>query len=220
MASHKVAIIAGASPGIGAGLVAGYRRRDWAVLASARAIRPSPDPGVLTIAADIAEPAASGRIVEAALERFGRIDTLVNNLSVVIARRFTDYDAADYATVVGHGLTGSFWLTQRVVAELAVRYGGHVVTVAAPPAEDADPAAPAALAALAKGALVALTRSLAAEYSSRGIRVNAVLPGITQAPWPASDVVDGVLFLESARYVTGEILHIDGGRVGGYRDRL
>jgi NAD(P)-dependent dehydrogenase (short-subunit alcohol dehydrogenase family) len=229
--TRKVAIITGASGGIGAGLVAGYRRRDWAVVASARTIKPSPDPSVLVVAADITEPATAGQIIDAALERFGRIDTLVNNAGVIIAKTFTDYTAADYATVVGAGLTGFFWLTQRAVGEMAVRYGGHVVTVGATPDRAADSGAPAVLAALAMGGVVAATRSLAVEYAACGIRINALTAGVIQPRLhPAggygslgrrlpplgragqvSDIVDGVLFLESASYITGEILHIDGG---------
>jgi NAD(P)-dependent dehydrogenase (short-subunit alcohol dehydrogenase family) len=202
----KVAIITGGSQGLGAGLVAGYLGRGWAVVASARTVTPSEDPDVLTVAGDIAEPEAADRVLSAALERFGRIDTLVNSADVVISKPFTEYTAADYAAAVGAGLTGFFWLTQRVIAEMARRYGGHVVNV---PAETADPGTPAALAAVTTGALVAATRSLASEYAPYGIRVNAVLPGIVQV----SDIVDGVLFLESSPFITGEIL-LNGGRCG------
>jgi NAD(P)-dependent dehydrogenase (short-subunit alcohol dehydrogenase family) len=232
----KVAIITGASRGIGAGLVAGYRGRGWAVVASASSIKPSQDPDVLTVAADIADPATAGRIIGAALERFGRIDTLVNNAGVFISKPFADYTATDYATVVGVNLTGFFWLTQRAIAEMASRYGGHVVNITATLAEVADSGTPAVLAALTKGGLAAATRSLAVEYAAYGIRVNAVSPGIIQTPaHPAdsyehlggrlpplgragqvSDVVDGILFLESSPYITGEILHIDGGQIAGH----
>jgi NAD(P)-dependent dehydrogenase (short-subunit alcohol dehydrogenase family) len=240
MTTHKVAIITGASRGIGAGLVAGYRRQDWAVVASARTIRSSQDPDLLTVAADITESATAGRIVEAALNRFGRLDTLVNNAGVCIAKPFTGYTAADYAAVVGVSLTGFFWLTQRAIGEMAVRYGGHVVNVSATVAEVADTGTPDVLAALAQGGLTAATRSLAIEYAALGIRVNAVAPGIIQTPMhPAgssggrggrvpplgragqvSDVVDGVLFLESSPYITGEILHIDGGQIAGHSKPL
>jgi NAD(P)-dependent dehydrogenase (short-subunit alcohol dehydrogenase family) len=237
MTTHKVAIITAASRDIGAGLVTGYRRRDWAVVASGRTIRRSLDPEVLTVPGDIAEPATASRIVDVALERFGRLDTLVNNAGVFISKPFTSYTAADYAAVVGVNLTGFFWLTQRVIGEMAARYGGHVVNVSATLAEVADSGTPAALTALTKGGLAAATRSLAIEYASRGIRVNAVSPGVIQSladpvdgfggRFPplgrvgqVSDVVDGVLFLESSPYITGEILHIDGGQIAGHSEPL
>jgi NAD(P)-dependent dehydrogenase (short-subunit alcohol dehydrogenase family) len=233
---QRVAIITGGSQGIGAGLVAGYRGEGWAVVASARKIKPSDDPAVLTVAGDITEPATADRIIDGALERFGRIDTLINNAGVFISKPFTEYTAADYATVTGVNLTGFFWVTQRAIAEMATRYGGHVVDISATVAEVADSGTPAVLTALTKGGLAAATRSLAIEYASRGIRVNAVSPGVIQTPvHPAasyehlgdrlpplgrvgqvSDVVGGVLFLESSPNITGEILHIDGGQIAGH----
>ena len=232
----KVAVITGASRGIGAGLVAGYRGRGWAVVASALIIEPTEDPGMLAVEGDLTDPASANRVIDSALDRFGRIDTLVNNAGVYISKPFTDYTAADYATVVGVNLAGFFWVTQRVIAEMASRYGGHVVNISASLAEVANSGTPAVLAALTKGGLAAATRSLAVEYASRGIRVNAVSPGIIQTPmYPAdsylglgdrlpplgrvgqvSDVVDGILFLESSPYITGEILHIDGGQTAGH----
>ena len=233
---RRVAIITGGSQGIGAGLVAGYLGRGWAVVANARTIERSTDPDVLTVKGDIAKPATADRIVEGALDRFGRIDTLVNNAGMFVSKRFTDYTAEDYAPITGVNLGGFFWLTQRVIAEMARQYGGHVVNVSATLAEVANSHAPSVLAALTKGGLAAATRSLAVEYASRGIRVNAVSPGIIQTPvYPAdsyeglsdqlpvlgrvgqvSDVVDGILFLESSPYITGEILHIDGGQTAGH----
>jgi NAD(P)-dependent dehydrogenase (short-subunit alcohol dehydrogenase family) len=234
--AQKVAIITGGSQGIGAGLVAAYRRPGWRVVANARAMKPAEDPDVLTVEGDIAEPATADRIVGAALERFGRIDTLVNNAGVYISKPFTDYTAEDYALVIGVNLGGFFWLTQRVIAEMLKRHGGHVVNISATIAEVANSGTPEVLAALTKGALASATRSLAVEYASRGIRVNAVSPGIIQTPVHApesyeglgdklpplgrvgqvSDVVDGILFLEASPYITGEILHIDGGRIAGH----
>jgi NAD(P)-dependent dehydrogenase (short-subunit alcohol dehydrogenase family) len=231
----KVAVITGGSQGAGAGLVAGYRGRGWAVVAAASTITPSQDPGVITVAGDIADPATADQIVGAALERFGRIDTLVNTAGVFISKPFTGYTDADYATAVGVNLAGFFWLTQRAISEMVTRYGGHVVNVSARPAEVADSGTPAVLAALTKGGLLAATRSLAIEYAAYGIRVNAVSAGVIQTPvhlpesydglggrlsplgraGQVSDVVDGVLFLESSPYITGMVLHIDGGQIAG-----
>src|SRR5580693_6536921 len=87
---RRVAIITGGSQGIGASLVAGYLGRGWAVVANARTIRPSADPDVVAVEGDIAKPVTADRIVEGALERFGRIDTLVNNAGMVVSKPFTD----------------------------------------------------------------------------------------------------------------------------------
>ena len=232
----QVAVITGGSQGIGAGLVAGYRARGWSVVANARTITTSQDPEVLTVEGDISQPATAELIIGAALERFGRIDTLINNAGVYLSKPFTDYTAADYALVTSVNLAGFFWLTQRAIAEMLKRHGGHVVNISATIAEVANSAAPAALTALTKGGLAAATRSLAVEYASRGIRVNAVSPGIIQTPvHPAEsyeglgdqlppigrvgqvgDVVDAILFLESSPYITGEVLHIDGGQSAGH----
>jgi NAD(P)-dependent dehydrogenase (short-subunit alcohol dehydrogenase family) len=234
--AQKVAIITGGSQGIGASLVAAYRRQGWAVVATARAMKPAEDPDLLTVDGDITESATADRIVGEALRRFGRIDTLINNAGVYVSKPFTDYTAEDYALVVGVNLTGFFRITQLAVAEMVKRSCGHVVNIAASIAEVANSSAPSVLTALTKGGLASATRSLAVEYAARGIRVNAVSPGIIQTPMhPAdsyeglgdqlpplgrvgqvSDVVDAILFLESSPYITGEILHVDGGQTAGH----
>ena len=233
---RQVAIITGGSQGIGAGLVAAYRRHGWAVVATSRAIKPAGDPAVLTVAGDVSEPATADRIIGGALERFGRVNTLINNAGIFISKPFTDYTADDYAAVVGVNLTGFFWLTQRAIAEMLKRGRGHVVNITTTLVDYASSSAPSALTALTKGGLAAATRSLAVEYASRGIRVNAVSPGIIQTPvhppesyeglgpqlppvghvGQVSDIVNGILFLESSPFITGETLHIDGGQIAGH----
>jgi NAD(P)-dependent dehydrogenase (short-subunit alcohol dehydrogenase family) len=234
--SRKVAIITGGSQGIGAGLVAAYRQRDWAVVATSRTIKPAADPATLTVDGDLAEPATADRIISGALERFGRIDTLINNAGLYISKPFTEYTADDYAAVVGVNLTGFFRLTQLAVAEMLKRGGGHVVNISTTLVDYASSAAPSVLTSLTKGGLASATRSLAIEYASRGIRVNAVSPGIIQTPMHAaesyadlgpqlppvghvgqvSDIVDAILFLEASPFITGEILHVDGGQIAGH----
>ncbi len=233
---RRVAIITGGSQGIGAGLVDGYRQRGWGVVANARTIKPGEDPDVVAVAGDVSEPATAKRIMAAALDRFGQVDTLVNNAGVFMSKPFTDYTAADYALITGVNLAGFFWLTQLAITEMLRHGRGHVVNISATVAARADSGSPSVLTALTKGGLAAATKSLAIEYASRGIRVNAVSPGIIQTPQHSaesyaslgdrmpplgrvgqiSDVVGGILFLESAPYITGEILHVDGGQIAGH----
>jgi NAD(P)-dependent dehydrogenase (short-subunit alcohol dehydrogenase family) len=235
---QKVVIVTGGSQGIGAGVVNAYRRQRWAVVANSVNIAPSEDPDVLTVKGDISEQATADQIISQTLDRFGRVDTLVNNAGVFVSKPFIDYTAEDYALVTGVNLAGFFWLTQRAIGQMLKQRGGHVVNISASIADHADSAEPTALAALTKGGLAAITRSLAVEYASRGIRVNAVAPGIIQTPLHSAesytpealagklpplghvgqvgDVVNGILYLESAPYITGEVLHIDGGRTAGH----
>ncbi|MCX5253496.1 SDR family oxidoreductase [Streptomyces canus] len=233
--SQKVAIITGASQGIGAALVEGYRKLGYAVVAISRTIAPVDDADVLTVQGDLADPATAGRVVEAAVERFGRIDTVVNNAGVFVAKPFTEYTAEDYATVTGVNVAGVFHLTQRAVPHLLAQGGGHIVNVTTSLVDNADSRVPSVLASLTKGGLQSATKSLAIEYATRGIRVNAVSPGTIKTPMhteetheflaalhpvghmgEVSDIVDAVLFLETAPFVTGEILHVDGGMSAGH----
>jgi NAD(P)-dependent dehydrogenase (short-subunit alcohol dehydrogenase family) len=232
--ARKVAIITGASQGIGAGLVAGYRGCGYAVVGTARSIEPSDEPGYVTVAGDIAQPETAQRIVDQALDRFGRIDSLVNNAGIFIGKPFTDYTVDDFDAITAVNLAGFFHITQRVIRQMASQGSGHVVNVSTSLVAHPGSDRPSALAVLTKGGLAAVARSLAIEYASRGIRVNAVSLGVIQTPIhdPASyagmaalhplgrlgqvsDVVDGILYLERATFVTGEILHIDGGQSAG-----
>ncbi|MER6082273.1 SDR family oxidoreductase [Streptomyces sp. NPDC001833] len=232
---QKVAIVTGASQGIGAALVEGYRKLGYAVVATSRTVAPADDADVLTVQGDIADPATAERVVAAAVERFGRIDTVVNNAGIFVAKPFTDYTAADYAAVTGINVAGFFHLTQQAVPHLLAQGGGHVVSVTTSLVDSADARVPSVLASLTKGGLQSATKSLAIEYATRGIRVNAVSPGTIKTPMhPAetheflaalhpvgrmgevSDIVDAVLFLETAPFVTGEILHVDGGMSAGH----
>jgi NAD(P)-dependent dehydrogenase (short-subunit alcohol dehydrogenase family) len=232
----KVVIVTGGSRGIGAGVVAEYRRRGWAVVVASRTVKPTGDPAVLAVDGDLSVPATIDRIITGALESFGRIDTLINNAGVFLSKPFTEYTLDDYARAVGVNLTGFFVMTQRVIDEMLEQgVGGHVVNITTTLADYANSNTPSVLTSLTKGGLVSATRSLAIEYASRGIRVNAVSPGVIQTPeHPAEtyealaglhplgrvgqvgDIVDGILFLESSPFITGEILHIDGGQIAGH----
>ena len=224
----NVAIVTGASHGIGAGLVAGFRGAGYAVVGTSRSIAASDDPDVLAIPGDIAEPRTAERVVEDALARFGRIDRLVNNAGVFIAKPFTDYTLDEYATAIAVNLAGFFHITQRAIRQMVAQGSGHVVNITASLVDHADSRSPSALAAVTKGGLDAVTRSLATEYASRGVRVNAVAPGVIRTQSTSyegladrrigeiGDVVDAILYLERATFVTGETLHVDGGQAAGH----
>ena len=232
---QKVVIITGASQGIGADLVKGYRDRNYRVVANSRSIKPSSDPDILAVAGDIADPATAQRVVSRALEQFGRIDTLVNNAGIFIAKPFTHYTEEDYASVLAVNLGSFFRLTKLAATEMLKQGSGHIVQVTTSLVDHANSNVPSVLASLTKGGLNAATKSLAIEYAKKGIRVNAVAPGVIKTPMhapetheflaslhpvgrmgEARDIVDAILFLENAAFVTGEILHVDGGQSAGH----
>ena len=144
---------------------------------------------MLTVDGDVSEAGTADRIISGALDRFGRIDTLINNAGVYISKPFTDYTADDYATVIGVNLTGFFMLTQRAIGDMLKRGSGHIVNISTTLADYANSSAPSVLTSLTKGGLASATKSLAIEFASRGIRVNAVSPGIIQTPvHPAAEL--------------------------------
>ncbi|MEU8819759.1 SDR family oxidoreductase [Actinoplanes sp. NPDC048796] len=232
----KVAVVTGASQGIGAATVAAYRKLGYRVVATSRSIEPSGDPGVLAVPGDIADPAVGARVIDAGRAEFGRVDTLVNNAGVFVAKPFTEYTGEDFDLVVGVNLRGFVAITQRAVAAMLEQGGGHVVTITTTLAERSTAGAPAALAPLTKGGLNSATKALAIEYAARGIRFNAVSPGVVKTGMhppetydalaglhpigrmgEIGDVTDAILYLENASFVTGEILHVDGGQSAGGR---
>ncbi|MGW2937531.1 SDR family NAD(P)-dependent oxidoreductase [Streptomyces sp. NPDC055722] len=232
---QKVAVITGASQGIGAGLVDAYRKLGYAVVATSRGIAPSQDPDVITVQGDIADAATAERVIAAGLERFGRIDTLVNNVGIFVAKPFTEYTQEDYDAVIGINLSGFFRITQLAVEQMVRQGGGHVVQITTSLVDHALSAVPSALASLTKGGLQSATKALAIEYATQGVRSNAVSLGIIKTPMHAeeshstlatlhpvgrmgevSDVADAVVYLENAPFVTGEILHVDGGQSAGH----
>ena len=232
---EKVAIVTGASQGIGAGIATAYRELGYGVIATARSIESPADSGIVAVPGDIADPDTAQRIVDEAVKRFGRIDTLINNAGIFIGKSFTDYTLEDFNAVIAVNLAGFFHITTRAIRHMLDYGAGHIVNVSTTLVEYADSTEPAALQTLTKGGLVAVTRSLAIEYASRGLRVNAVSLGVIKTPvhdassyagmgalhplgrvGEIEDVVGGVLYLESAPFVTGEILHIDGGQSAGH----
>jgi NAD(P)-dependent dehydrogenase (short-subunit alcohol dehydrogenase family) len=234
-ASRKVVVITGASQGIGAELVKAFRERDYYVVATARSIVPLDDKDIHAVAGDIGDPATARRAISEGVARFGRIDTLINNAGIFIAKPFTEYTAQDYEAVTAVNLTGFFYITQLAIAQMEKRGSGHVVNVTTSLVDHAIGGVPSVLASLTKGGLNSATKSLAIEYAKAGIRANAVAPGLIKSPMHApgthaalgslhpvgrmgemSDIVEAILYLESAPFVTGEILHVDGGQSAGH----
>lgn len=232
---QKVAVITGASQGIGAALVKAYRDRNYRVVATSRSIKPSSDPQIATVAGDIGDPATAERVVAESLARFGRIDTLINNAGIFMAKPFTAYTADEFAAKVSTNLAGFFHITQRVAAEMLKQRSGHIVSITTSLTDHALADVPSVLASLTKGGVNSATKSLAIEFADNGVRVNAVSPGVIKTPMHAPethaflaglhpvnrlgeirDVVEAVLYLETAGFVTGEILHVDGGQNAGH----
>ncbi len=233
--SKKVVVITGASRGLGAAAVQAYRELDYRVVATSRSIKPSTDPDILTVAGDIADPATAQRVIREGVARFGRIDSLINNAGIFVAKPFTDYTHEDYVNVLAVNLNGFFYITQLAITEMLKQRAGHIVNITTSLVDHAIDGVPSVLASLTKGGLNAATKSLAIEYAKRGIRVNAVSPGIIKTPMhgedthaalgrlhpvgrmgEASDIAQAIIYLENAGFVTGEILHVDGGQSAGH----
>jgi NAD(P)-dependent dehydrogenase (short-subunit alcohol dehydrogenase family) len=232
---RPVVVVTGASRGIGAGILRGYRSEGWSAVATARTIEPSTEPDLVAVSGDIASAETAERVIAAAIERFGRIDSLINNAGVFVGKPFVDYTIEDYRTLTTVNLGGFFHITQRAVRQMLHQGSGHIVNITTTLVDHANRRSPSALAMLTKGGLAAVTRELATEYADRGIRVNAVAPGVIKTPLhdPQSyealtdfhpihrlgdieDVVGAVLYLQDAPFVTGATLHVDGGHAAGH----
>ena len=233
--AKTVAVITGASRGIGAALVEAFRNRNYRVVATSRSIKPCRDEDLVTVQGDVADPNTATLVFKAALDRFGRVDTLVNNAGTFIPKPFTSYSHDDYATYIATNVTGFFHMTQRAMEVMSQAGRGHVVTVSSSLVDQPMTSVPGTLTSLTKGALNAATRALAIEHAKNGVRVNAVSAGIIKTPMHSpdihpffaslhpigrmgeiSEIVDAILYLDSANFVTGEILHVDGGQSAGH----
>src|SRR5437588_3592240 len=233
--SPKTAIVTGASPGIGAGIVKGFVERGFNVVANSRKVTQSTEIAatdhVALVDGHIGEPATAAKIVETALARFKSIDALVNNAGIFFTEPFTDYTAEDFKSLVSTNVEGFLYVTQLAVKEmLAQKTGGSVVTITAALARNPIRGVMAAVPMITKGGLETITQLLAMEYAKDGIRVNAVAPGVAYTPMhrntpkdfmeslspmgqpsTVKEIVDAVLYLTDADTVTGHILYVDGG---------
>ena len=229
MSGKKTAIITGASGGIGAGLVEGFLKEGYNVIATSRhANRELNTSGSLVLVdGDIGKQQTAAHAVEAAINNFGSIDVLVNNAGIFLTKPFTDFTAEDFDVLVSTNLLGFFYITQRTVKEMLKQKSGCVVTITAALADRPIAGENGSISMITKGGLNSATQNLAIEYANDGIRFNAVAPGEVDTPMhrndpneltlqaamkkaTVKDVVDAVLYLAQAGHVSGEILHVDG----------
>jgi len=229
MSGKKTAIITGASGGIGSGLVEGFLREGYNVVATSReASRKLTGSGNLVLVdGDIGKQQTAGYAVEAAINNFGTIDVLVNNAGIFLTKPFTDFTTEDFDTLISTNLFGFFYITQRAVKEMLKQKSGCVVSITAALADRPIAGNNGSISMITKGGLNSATQNLAIEYAKYGIRFNAVAPGVVDTPMvrndlddstlqPAvkkatvKDIVDAVLYLAQAGHVSGEILHVDG----------
>jgi NAD(P)-dependent dehydrogenase (short-subunit alcohol dehydrogenase family) len=231
---QSVAIVTGASSGIGLGITQALLQRGWRVVATSRTINNSkdlkPSPDLLLVDGDVSKKETAVKVVEAALKDFGRIDLLLNGAGIYIPKAFTDYTEEDYNQVMNTNVASFFFMTQQVIPQMKKQNSGHVVNISAVIADQPSAAAPALLAVLSKSTMPAVSKALALEYAANNIRFNTVSPGVINTPMHAqgnhaalakfhplgrmgevSDIVDAVLYLQSATFVTGENIRVDGG---------
>ena len=231
---QPVAIVTGASSGIGLGLTQALLERGWRVVGTARTISNSkdlkPSPDLVLVDGDVSKKETAVKVVDAALKHFGHIDLLVNNAGIFIPKAFTDYTEEDYNLVMNTNVASFFYMTQQVIPQMKKQNSGHVVSISAVIVDQPSGAAPALLAVLSKSPMPAASKALALEYAANNIRFNTVSPGVVNTPMHAkgnhaalakfhplarmgevSDIVDAVLYLQNATFVTGENIRVDGG---------
>jgi NAD(P)-dependent dehydrogenase (short-subunit alcohol dehydrogenase family) len=234
-ADRKVVVVTGSSSGIGAAFVNAYRERGWRAVGNSRNIKASDNSDYITVRGDIGDPVVARKVVQTALDRFGRVDTLINNAGIWRPGRIEDITEETFRQVMRTNLESVFFATQVAVPAMKKQGGGHIVQISTSLVEHALQTVPAVVASLSKGACVAATRGLAMELASSNIRVNAISLGIVLTPLHAGsnpealksfsplhrngkieDVVRAMNYLEDADYVTGEIHYVDGGRTAGH----
>jgi NAD(P)-dependent dehydrogenase (short-subunit alcohol dehydrogenase family) len=236
MPAKRTAIVTGASGGIGSGLVAGFLQNGYNVVATSLHTSQSftTSSSLIQVQGDIGQPETAAKAVNAAIQRFGTIDVLVNNAGIYLTKPFTEFTTDDFNALVSTNLLGFLYITQLTVTQMLQQKSGNVVTISASLVDQPFTGEKASVSMITKGGLNAVTRSLAIEYAKEGIRFNAVAPGVVDSPMhedgpkdvltsfqpmgkivEIKDIVEAVLYLADAAQVTGEVLHVDGGSHAG-----
>jgi NAD(P)-dependent dehydrogenase (short-subunit alcohol dehydrogenase family) len=238
MANKETVIVTGASQGIGAAVVHAFLNRGYNVVATSRSVSEAgfaASANLELVDGDIGLAATAEKVAHAAVAKFGSIHHVVNNAGIFLVKPFTDFTADDFDLLVSTNLKGFFFLTQLAVKQiLSQGTGGSVTSITASLLDNPIAGVPASVPMVTKGGLDAITRSLASEYAKANIRFNAVSPGVVDTPLvkdtprevmktlspmgtvaESKDIADAVMYLTEARYVTGEVLHVDGGAHSG-----
>jgi NAD(P)-dependent dehydrogenase (short-subunit alcohol dehydrogenase family) len=231
---QPVAIVTGASSGIGLGISQALLERGWSVVATSRTISESkelkPSSDLVLVDGEVSKKETAVKVVDTALKHFGRIELLVNNAGIFVPKPFTEYTEDDYNRVMSTNVASFFFMTQQVIPQMKKQKLGHVVNISAVLADQPSGSVPALLAVLSKSPMPAVSKALALEYAANNIRFNTVSPGNINTPMHAqdnhaalakfhplgrmgeiSDIVDAVLYLQNAAFVTGENIRVDGG---------
>jgi NAD(P)-dependent dehydrogenase (short-subunit alcohol dehydrogenase family) len=236
--TKRVAIVTGASRGIGLGITRVLLQHGYRVVANSRTITHAkalePSSNLVLVDGDVGNKEIAIKVVDTALELFNRIDLLVNNAGIYMAKAFTEYTPDDFETMIHTNVAGYFFVTQQTVAQMLKQKSGHIVSISTVLTDQPLAGAPIALPVITKSTIPAFSRALAMEYVTDGIRANTISPGVVDTPMHANDdhealkklnpmrrliqvseIVDALLFLESAPMVNGENLRIDGGAHAG-----
>src|SRR5216117_230483 len=186
-----VAIVTGASSGMGLGITRALLERGYRVVANSRTISQSrelkPSADLVLVDGDIGKKETAVKLVDAALKHFDRIDLLVNNAGIYMPKPFTEYTPEDFETMIGTNVAGYFFVTQQVVAQMRKQKSGHIVSISAIVAEQPLAGAPISLPVITKSTLPAFSRALAMEFVADGIQVNTISPGVVDTPMHAND---------------------------------
>ena len=236
--SECVAIVTGASSGIGLGITKALLEHGYRVVANSRSISKSrelkPSTNLTLVDGDIGEKETAIKVVDAAMNGFGRIDLLVNNAGIYVPKPFTECTPEDFETVLHTNVGGYFFVTQQAVKHMRRQKSGHIVSISTVLTDQPLAGAPISLAVLTKSTIPAFSRALAMEFVADGIRANTISPGVVDTPMHANDdhealkklnpvgrlvqvseIVNTLIYLQSAPMVNGENIRIDGGAHAG-----